>query len=145
MLIVLRIVNILAREVRRVLGADLRRSSLHYARQPDLGLVHQVDSPPVLFVPTIERNMFASARAGQNVTIGPVSACYSVRWPPSHFTSTNSKIMSPSLSNPTEFPIEILEQILLLLPSQDIIKTQSVPRVPVNSRQVTVLTLCCTI
>ena len=49
--------------------------------------------------------------------------------------------MSPSLSDPTEFPIEILEQILLHLPGQDIVKAQSVPRVAVNSRQIVVLTL----
>lgn len=45
-----------------------------------------------------------------------------------------SEIMSTS--NPTELPTEILEQILLRLPGQDIIKIVSVQRIGANSKQV---------
>ena len=38
----------------------------------------------------------------------------------------NSKIMSTSLSNTIELPIEILEKILLYLPGQDIFKIEVV-------------------
>ena len=54
-----------------------------------IGLVQQVDGPPVLLIPTTERNLFASTRAAQPLAgqhrvddrWAPVYS--SVRWPPS--------------------------------------------------------------
>lgn len=49
------------------------------------------------------------------------------------FTSTNCSVMSASTPRLTELPIEILEQIALQLPGQDIIKIEAVRRAMVTS------------
>lgn len=49
--------------------------------------------------------------------------------------STNTSFMSASISHLTELPIEILEQILLHLPGQDIIKMEAVRRANGDSRR----------
>ena len=51
------------------------------------------------------------------------------------WASQNSKNMSAPLSNLAELPIEVLEQILLHLPGQDIVKMEVVRRVTAHSRR----------
>ena len=61
-----------------------------------------------------------------------VGAC----WRPLTTTTLRKfRIMPPSLSDPTELPIEILEQILRHLPAQDIIKMESVWRTLADVRR----------
>jgi len=71
-----------------------------------------------------------------------------VGWPlttTTRWASTNPKIMSAPLPNLPELPVEILEQVLLCLPGQDIVKMEAVRCVIVIPRDSTALTFGCTV